>query len=144
MIWFEKSDAAGVFIFSVHSCDCLAKRKQSEKKKPERDCVFVWFNLEILFSYNLSAIKCAFFFFFFFISSISVVCFSLCYVFNKASSVYYITEGNTFKYFVFGARFSTHTFASQIKPVTTITCKRWSLRFTSMLNKWGSRTWSHG
>lgn len=39
------------------------------------------------------------FFVFFFISSISVVCFSLCYVFNKASSVYYITEGNTFKYF---------------------------------------------
>lgn len=144
MIWFEKSDAAGVFIFSVHSCDCLAKRKQSEKKKPERDCVFVWFNLEILFSYNLSAIKCAFFLFFFSFQAFQLSVFHCVMCSIKPLRFITLLRGILSNTFVFGARFSTHTFASQIKPVTTITCKRWSLRFTSMLNKWGSRTWSHG
>lgn len=76
-----------VFCFFRSCKNCPAKKKKRkenrQKKKTLKGIVYLFDSLRILFSYNLSAIKCGFFSFF--ISSISVVLF--CYMCEGIFSV---------------------------------------------------------
>lgn len=68
MIWFEKSDLLQVFYFFSSCKTAWQKTKQTEKKTEKKNLkgiVYLFDSLRILFSYDLSAIKCGFFFFHF-------------------------------------------------------------------------------
>lgn len=93
MVWFEKSDLLQVFYF-FSSCK-LPGKKENRQKKNLKGIVYLFDSLRILFSYNLSAIKCGFFFFHFkHISCLFLLPVWRHHMFNKANYlVNYIHEG---------------------------------------------------
>lgn len=78
-----------MFYLSVH-VNCLAKKKKEkengQEKKNLKGIVYLFDSLRILFSYNLSAIKCGFLFSFqAYQFSVFVTFVKASYMFNKAS-----------------------------------------------------------
>lgn len=79
--------------FPVH-VNCLAKKKTDRKKNNLKGIVYLFDSLRILFSYNLSAIKCGFFFFHFkHISCLFLLPVWRHHMFNKAKYLVYYIHG---------------------------------------------------